>query len=77
MMVFVIAFVAGFLAYANGANDNFEGVATLFESGTTNYRAHNPNSASPLSPSPSPLPLASVSATRRGWRSGRVCLISV
>jgi len=27
-----------FLAYANGANDNFEGVATLFGSGTTTYR---------------------------------------
>jgi PiT family inorganic phosphate transporter len=26
------------LAYANGANDNFKGVATLFGSGTTNYR---------------------------------------
>ncbi len=30
---------AGFLAYANGANDNFKGVATLFGTGTTNYRA--------------------------------------
>ncbi len=27
-----------FLAYANGANDNFKGVATLFGSGTTDYR---------------------------------------
>ena len=27
-----------FLAYANGANDNFKGVATLFGSGTTNFR---------------------------------------
>jgi PiT family inorganic phosphate transporter len=26
------------LAYANGANDNFKGVATLFGSGTTDYR---------------------------------------
>lgn len=26
------------LAYANGANDNFKGVATLFGSGTTNFR---------------------------------------
>ncbi len=26
------------VAYANGANDNFKGVATLFGSGTTNYR---------------------------------------
>jgi len=28
-----------FLAYANGANDNFKGVATLFGSGTTEYRS--------------------------------------
>jgi len=28
-----------FLAYANGANDNFKGVATLFGSGTTSYRS--------------------------------------
>lgn len=27
-----------FLAYANGANDNFKGVATLFGSGTGSYR---------------------------------------
>jgi inorganic phosphate transporter, PiT family len=27
-----------FLAYSNGANDNFKGVATLFGSGTKNYR---------------------------------------
>lgn len=27
-----------FLAYANGANDNFKGVATLFGSGTTDYK---------------------------------------
>lgn len=27
------------LAYANGANDNFKGVATLFGSGTTDYRS--------------------------------------
>ena len=27
-----------FVAYANGANDNFKGVATLFGSGTTEYR---------------------------------------
>ncbi len=32
----VIAVV--FLAYANGANDNFKGVATLFGSDTANYR---------------------------------------
>jgi len=29
---------ACFLAYSNGANDNFKGVATLFGSGTTRYR---------------------------------------
>ena len=27
-----------FLAYANGANDNFKGVATLFGSETINYK---------------------------------------
>ena len=27
-----------FLAYSNGANDNFKGVASLFGSGTCNYR---------------------------------------
>ena len=27
-----------FLAYANGANDNFKGVATLFGSQTTGYK---------------------------------------
>lgn len=27
-----------FLAYSNGSNDNFKGVATLFGSGTTDYR---------------------------------------
>jgi PiT family inorganic phosphate transporter len=27
-----------FLAYSNGSNDNFKGVATLFGSGTTSYR---------------------------------------
>lgn len=27
-----------FLAYANGANDNFKGVASLFGSGTANFR---------------------------------------
>jgi PiT family inorganic phosphate transporter len=30
--------VTCFLAYMNGANDNFKGVATLFGSGTTSYR---------------------------------------
>ncbi len=35
----VVIFGATLLvAYANGANDNFKGVATLFGSGTTDYR---------------------------------------
>ena len=35
----VLAAVFGlFLAYANGANDNFKGVATLFGSATADYR---------------------------------------
>lgn len=33
-----ILLAAFWLAYANGANDNFKGVATLFGSGTTDYR---------------------------------------
>jgi PiT family inorganic phosphate transporter len=38
-MTFVLILLAAVaLAYANGANDNFKGVATLFGSGTTNYR---------------------------------------
>jgi inorganic phosphate transporter, PiT family len=36
--VAVIALAVLFLAYANGANDNFKGVATLFGSGTCGYR---------------------------------------
>jgi PiT family inorganic phosphate transporter len=34
----LIAFAVLFLAYSNGANDNFKGVATLFGSGTCTYR---------------------------------------
>lgn len=38
-MIYVLLFLAAcFLAYSNGANDNFKGVATLFGSGTTNYK---------------------------------------
>jgi PiT family inorganic phosphate transporter len=38
-MIFFIIVIAGLcVAYANGANDNFKGVATLFGSGTTDYR---------------------------------------
>ncbi len=38
MSLIVLLLVVLLLAYANGANDNFKGVATLFGSGTTNYR---------------------------------------
>jgi PiT family inorganic phosphate transporter len=39
MTILILAATGGlFLAYANGANDNFKGVATLFGSGTTGYR---------------------------------------
>jgi inorganic phosphate transporter, PiT family len=37
MMLLIVAVVC-FLAFNNGANDNFKGVATLFGSGTTNYK---------------------------------------
>ena len=38
-MIFFLLFCAAlFLAYSNGANDNFKGVATLFGSGTTNFK---------------------------------------
>lgn len=38
-MILIILFLAAcFLAYSNGANDNFKGVATLFGSWTTNYK---------------------------------------
>lgn len=39
MELLTAVFFGVFLAYANGANDNFKGVATLFGSGTTDYRA--------------------------------------
>lgn len=39
MTVVIFIFLATiFLAYSNGANDNFKGVATLFGSGTTDYK---------------------------------------
>src|SRR4051794_30469058 len=38
MTLTVILLAVFCLAYANGANDNFKGVATLFGSGTTSYR---------------------------------------
>ena len=36
LMILLLAVLC--LAYANGANDNFKGVATLFGSGTANFR---------------------------------------
>ncbi|MBF8965480.1 anion permease [Pontibacter sp. FD36] len=38
-MLILLFIAACFLAYSNGANDNFKGVATLFGSGTTNYKS--------------------------------------
>ena len=39
MIILIILFLATcFLAYSNGANDNFKGVATLFGSRTANYK---------------------------------------
>lgn len=39
MVTMILIFLTTvFLAYTNGANDNFKGVATLFGSGTTNYK---------------------------------------
>ena len=39
-MTLTLAILFGlFLAYANGANDNFKGVATLYGSGTTSLQA--------------------------------------
>lgn len=39
LLIAVLCLAAGFLAYANGANDNFKGVATLFGSGASNYKS--------------------------------------
>ena len=38
VMVAVLLLGALFVAYANGSNDNFKGVATLYGSGTVSYR---------------------------------------
>ncbi len=39
MIILILLFLATcFLAYSNGANDNFKGVTTLFGSKTTNYK---------------------------------------
>ncbi len=37
-MTILLFFAVAFLAYSNGANDNFKGVASLFGSKTTSYR---------------------------------------
>lgn len=37
-MTYMLLAAVAFLAYSNGANDNFKGVASLFGSGTTSYR---------------------------------------
>ncbi len=37
-LLVLLAVAVLFLAYSNGANDNFKGVATLFGSGTASYR---------------------------------------
>ncbi len=38
-MILILLFLSAcFLAFTNGANDNFKGVATLFGSGTTNFK---------------------------------------
>ena len=38
MLIAILIVAALCLAFANGANDNFKGVATLFGSGTMSYR---------------------------------------
>lgn len=38
MTIVLLSIAVCFLAYANGANDNFKGVASLFGSGAANYR---------------------------------------
>lgn len=39
MIAFVLLFlITLFVAYANGANDNFKGVATLYGANVTNYK---------------------------------------
>ena len=38
MILVAVISIGLLLAYSNGANDNFKGVATLFGSGTTSYR---------------------------------------
>ncbi|MCK5830846.1 MAG: inorganic phosphate transporter [Methylococcales bacterium] len=38
MLIFILLFITLFLAYTNGANDNFKGVATLYGSNTIGYK---------------------------------------
>ncbi len=38
LLLLAIVLAAALLAYANGANDNFKGVATLFGSASSGYR---------------------------------------
>src|SRR5262245_3229064 len=38
-MIIFLSFVVVFVAYSNGANDNFKGVASLFGSRTCSYKA--------------------------------------
>ncbi|WP_069471998.1 inorganic phosphate transporter [Candidatus Marithrix sp. Canyon 246] len=38
MLIYLLFFATLFLAYVNGANDNFKGVATLYGSGTCSYK---------------------------------------
>lgn len=38
MLTLVLILAVAFLAYSNGANDNFKGVASLFGSETTDYK---------------------------------------
>ena len=38
MMLALILFAVGFVAFTNGANANFKGVASLYGSGTTTLR---------------------------------------
>jgi PiT family inorganic phosphate transporter len=42
MLVILLMLAAMLLAYANGANDNFKGVASLFGSRTYSYRTAIP-----------------------------------
>src|SRR5437870_13128413 len=38
LVIIFLVLATGFLAYSNGANDNFKGVASRFGSRTTSYR---------------------------------------